>query len=312
MKMWLKGVLLCGIILLLCTAASASETAEVHLPVVAYNLDCTALLMDARGRILQTLRLKKGVPNEFVFECTGLLRFTYRVRLKDKDYGFYHYDDTVYTVHVDLYRGADEQVIYTITVEAFGMLDPETEGKADAIEFTNDRPKLYRILPETGFSSAQPRQQGRVDTALSYGTTGWVLQIPVLSVITDIVTVPHGETNYDISALEGRAGLLEGFDLPGEGGTILTGHDHLSETEIGPFAYLWNMDIGDRIFILDEDNELRIFEVYANEKIAEDDIAGLEDIMDVWPRSVTLMTCENERTEGGYANRRIVAAKPIE
>ncbi len=311
LKTFFQGVLLCGIILLLCTAVFADETAEVHIPVVAYNLNCTAELTDATGRRLQLLELKKGVRSEFVINCTGLMRFTYYIRLTDKDKALYVYDHTNYTVYVELFRGADDQVFYTITVDMLGTLGPEGSGKKDVIEFINERPTLYRILPETGFSASRPQQE-RIDPGLSYGITGWTLQIPSLSVIADIVTVPHGKMNYDVSRLEDRAGLLEGFDLPGEGGTILTGHDHLSETEAGPFAYLWELEIGDRIFILDQDNEPRIFEVYANEKIAEDDIDGLERIMDVWKRSVTLMTCEDERPEGGYANRRVVAAKPLD
>ncbi len=312
-KTLFKAILLCGILLLLLphTAAFADETAEVHIPVIAYNLDCTAELTDADGRRLQLLKLTKGVQSEFVINCTGLLRFTYHVRLTDKDRGLYEYDHTIYTVYVDLFRGADDRIFYTITVDTLGTLGPKEDGKKDVIEFINKRPTLYRILPETGFSASRPQQE-RIDPGLSYGNTGWTLQIPGLSVIADIVTVPHGETNYDVSRLGDRAGLLEGFGLPGEGGTILTGHDHLSQTEAGPFAYLWELEIGDRIFILDQDNEPRIFEVYANEKIAEDDIDGLERIMDVWESSVTLMTCEDERPEGGYANRRIVSAKPLD
>ena len=305
------GMLLCGIILLLCASASANETAEVHIPVIAYRLDCIVELTDAEGRSLQKLQLKKGVPGEFVIECIGLTRSIYHIRLSNKDNGFYFYDHTSYTIYIDLFLGADGQVIYTITVDSLGPLGPKEQGKKEAIEFFNERPKLYRILPETGFSASRSRQQERIEPSLSYGRTGWTLQIPSLSVITDIVNVPHGETNYDVSGLEGRAGLLDGFALPGEGGTILTGHDHLSETEAGPFAYLLNMEIGDRIFMMDQDNVLHIFEVYANEKIAEDDIDGLEDIMDAWTRSVILMTCEDERPEGGYTNRRIVAAKPL-
>ncbi len=312
MKTSFKAILLCGIMLLLLShsAVFADETAEVHIPVIAYTVDCTAELLDENMEWLQVTDLKKGVRSEFVINCTGLLRFTYYVRLTNTDHGGYEYDHRVYTVYVDLFRGEDEQVFYTITVDTVGTLGPEEAGKKDVIKFVNRRPTLYPILPETGFSASQPRQQERIDPALYSGTTGWILQIPGLSVITDIMTVPYGETNYDVSILEDRAGVLEGFGMPGEGGTIITGHDHLSATEAGPFAYLWDMEIGDRIFILDRDSELRIFEVYANEKLAEDDISGLEDIMDTWDRSVILMTCEDERPEGGYANRRIVAAKP--
>ncbi len=310
LKTILKAILLCGFCLLMLSypAAADDETAEVHIPVTAYELDCTAELTDDAGRRLRLLKLQKDVPNEFVITCDRLQLYIFHVRLTDKDHGFNYYDHTVYTVYVDLYRGQDGQVCHTVTI---AKQTGGTENKTDVIEFHNQRPTFFKILPETGFSASQHRQQERIGQDVHYGITGMTLQIPALSVITDIVTVPRGESNFDVSGLEYHAGLPEGFNLPGEGGTVLTGHDHLSETEAGPFVYLLNMEIGDRIFITDEDNEIRIFEVYANEKIAEDDIDGLENIMDAWDRSVTLMTCEDERPEGGYANRRIVAAKPI-
>ena len=44
---------------------------------------------------------------------------------------------------------------------------------------------------------------------------------------------------------------------------------------------------------------------------AEKDIRGLQRIAERFDDSLTLITCEDERVEGGYANRRIIAAKPI-
>ena len=82
--------------------------------------------------------------------------------------------------------------------------------------------------------------------------------------------------------------------------------------EAGPFALLKEMGIGERIFVLDPENEIQVFAVYANEKIAETDIPGLERIADRFEDSLILITCEDERIEGGYANRRIIAANPVE
>lgn len=50
--------------------------------------------------------------------------------------------------------------------------------------------------------------------------------------------------------------------------------------------------------------------VYANEKLAETDGSAVETIAAKFDGSLTMITCEDERVEGGYANRRVVAAKP--
>ena len=76
-------------------------------------------------------------------------------------------------------------------------------------------------------------------------------------------------------------------------------------------AMLRQLEINNRIFILKPSGELSAFVVYANEKIAEDDAAGLERIANAYPDSLTLITCEDERAEGGYTSRRIVAARKI-
>ena len=63
--------------------------------------------------------------------------------------------------------------------------------------------------------------------------------------------------------------------------------------------------------VLDPDGEMHVYVVYANEKLAENDIAGLYRIADGDVNSLTMITCEDERPEGGYENRRIIAAKPL-
>ena len=327
MKIRYKAILLCGILMLLiCSAASAAETAEVHIPILAQGADCTAELTDLLGNRLQLLELKEGIPGEFAIECTGLMRFSYSIRLIDKDTAEITYDHSIYTVYVDLFRNDNDSIYYMITIELAGS--PGEGKKVSSIVFVNRivlptetptptmtpeylPPFPYPVLPETGFSSSRPQHQERVDAAAIHKYTGWSLQIPSLSLNTEIVTVPLVEKNFEVSYLENKAGLLEGYALPGDGRTIITGHDHLSRTEIGPFAFLYDMEIGDRIFFLDPQNNILIFEVYANEKITADDIAGLERISGSWPQSATFITCEDEQPEGGYANRRIIAAKPV-
>ena len=68
---------------------------------------------------------------------------------------------------------------------------------------------------------------------------------------------------------------------------------------------------GDRIFVRGPRGELLIYKVYINTSIEAADYETYLDIVDSDPHSLTLITCEDERQEGGYANRRIIAAKPI-
>ena len=181
-------------------------------------------------------------------------------------------------------------------------------------EKTPEGPTFHRIktMPETGFSALKPTVLGEQPKDLSYRPLAWTLEIPSLELVTDIVEVPSADGTYPVTWLGSSAGLLEGFGLPGDGHSVLTGHNHLNTMEAGPFVLLNEMGIGDRIFVLDPQDEMQIFAVYANEKIAETDIRGLQRIAERFDDSLTLITCEDERTEGGYANRRIIAAKPID
>ena len=138
-----------------------------------------------------------------------------------------------------------------------------------------------------------------------------MIEIPTLSLSTDIVEVPVVDDEYPVTWLGYSAGLLEGSALPGRGRSLITGHNHLNTMEAGPFALLETLSEGDRIFVTDPNDQLQIFEVYKNTKISETDFAGLWKISETDARSLTLITCEDERAEGGYDNRRIIAARPI-
>jgi LPXTG-site transpeptidase (sortase) family protein len=105
--------------------------------------------------------------------------------------------------------------------------------------------------------------------------------------------------------------MLEGSALPGKGRSVITGHNHLNTAEAGPFAGLSRLKEGDRIFIRNEQGVMQTFEVYANAKVAETDINAVNRLIGGDPLSLTLITCEDERPDGGYANRRVIAAKPL-
>ena len=146
---------------------------------------------------------------------------------------------------------------------------------------------------------------------LVFADTGLLMEIPSISVSANIVGVPHLESEYPVAGLGGSVGLLEGYALPGDGTSLIVGHNHLNMLETGPFAMLKNVSPGDKIFIQSANGKLDAYSVFANEKIGEADFAGLEQISNLQQNAVILLTCEDELPEGGYANRRVVAAKPL-
>lgn len=176
-----------------------------------------------------------------------------------------------------------------------------------------DGPFFFRlgVLPRTGFSSVRPTALSAQPKEISYKPESLVLQIPSLDVKADVVTVPYVNGEYPVEWLGMQAGMLEGSAKPGEGYTILTGHNTLNTTEVGPFAFLSYMEEGDMIFLLNKYNQLKPYTVYAVEKISANDSAALERIARMDENSLTMLTCEDELPEGGYASRRVVAARPL-
>lgn len=164
-------------------------------------------------------------------------------------------------------------------------------------------------LPQTGFSARIPLSIEAMPMNLSYEPLSWKLDIPSLSVEAEIVRVPYVDGDYPVAWLENKVGLLEGSEIPGEGITVIAGHNNLNMTEIGPFALLKLMETGDRIFVQNENGDMLTYSVYANEKISDTDVEELNRIASRYENSLTLMTCEDELLSGGFANRRIISAK---
>ena len=165
-------------------------------------------------------------------------------------------------------------------------------------------------LPRTGLSSRSPQFSERKPLSLNYAQTGLVLQIPSLDVSADVVQVPFEGDEYQVQWLGDSAGLLQGSARPGEGVSVLTGHNHLSGTEAGPFAFLSQLEPGTKIFVIKENAEIISFSVIRSESVAAEDISGLETIVNQFENALALVTCENERFSGGYADRRVVIAIP--
>lgn len=239
----------------------------------------------------------------------------------------------VYVIREVIPDGADEKGVYngirydkeakTVTIRLSNIDGFKVEGpsiittaftnkaeKEEEHQKTPTAPRFFR-MPETGFSAVRPTALTDQPKDLNYNPLRWTLEIPSLGLMTEIVEVPLMGDEYPVTWLGDSAGLLQGYSLPGRGTSILTGHNHLNTTEAGPFALLKEMGIGDRIFVLDPQDNLQSFSVYANERIDAADIAGLERIASRFADAVTLLTCEDEMPEGGYAHRRVIAAKPI-
>lgn len=132
-----KLIVILLFVFMLCPTARAEEAAQVRIPVLASGADCTAVLYDSAGNLLQTLPLKVGETSALAVRCVGLQRFTYTVRLSDQDTDTVKYDHTQYHVHIDLFYDSDDQIIYSITVDELGVLGQATEGKKEAILFEN-------------------------------------------------------------------------------------------------------------------------------------------------------------------------------
>ena len=114
--------------------------------------------------------------------------------------------------------------------------------------------------------------------------------------------------SYPVVWLGSQVGLLDGSSLPGEGITVLTGHNHLNTTEVGPFLFIGTMHEGDRIMVNDADNSMLVYKVYVNYKVAADGFAGIAD--EIHENALILITCEDESLDGGYLNRRVILAEP--
>jgi LPXTG-site transpeptidase (sortase) family protein len=137
------------------------------------------------------------------------------------------------------------------------------------------------------------------------------MEIPVLNKGMDLVRIPLDDNNeWAVEWLNDKAGILSYSKVPGEGTSIIAGHNHLDEMNVGPFLMLWQLENNDRIFITDDDGEFLMYSVYANELINPTDSALI--YQKAIPGSLVLLTCENEMPEGGYAYRRAVFAEPLQ
>lgn len=164
-------------------------------------------------------------------------------------------------------------------------------------------------LPATGISGkADPKP-----SSVNYESTAYSIELPSVNASADLMIVPKIDGSYPVTWLGDKAGLLAGSALPGEDGqTWIVGHNHIDNDEYGPFMDLGGLENGDRIFVMDHtDGSRLVYVVYDNIKVAADDLQAVYAAADRYPNTMTLITCEDERSDGGYTNRRVVCARPM-
>ena len=166
-------------------------------------------------------------------------------------------------------------------------------------------------LPKTGITNASASRSLNRLMSVSYQPMSMDLLIPGLNVESSIVMIEPVDGVYPVELLGNDSGLLAGTARPGEGLSVIAAHNTLDADEYGPFALIGTLEKGDRFFVRNEEGELMIFEVYTNEKIGSHDGAALYQAASQYSNTITLLTCEDERPEGGYASRRIVTARMI-
>ena len=190
--------------------------------------------------------------------------------------------------------------------------EPEPADVPNSIDFyrIGDLSWLFdRQLPGTGFSASHMTQLPARPQGLSYGSTGLTLQIPELGVAENIITVPNADGEYPVEWLGSSIGLLEQSSLPGRGVAVLTGHNHLNNTEAGPFLSLGSLENGARMMVSGSGNDMQTYRVYGNYKIASDGFASIAS--EIRENALVLITCEDEAVGGGYLNRRVILAEPL-
>ncbi len=165
-------------------------------------------------------------------------------------------------------------------------------------------------LPSTGFPAGRLVTLPVSSSDIPYQNLGFSIEIPAIDSRSQIVSVPARNAQFAVDWLGKDAGLLQGSDLPGKGISIIAAHNHLNTGETGPFLFLMDLKQNDRIFIRNAAGDMQTFKIYANQKIAPDEIEKMDALAKT--NCLILVTCEDESSDGGYTHRRVVFAEPFE
>ena len=200
----------------------------------------------------------------------------------------------------------------------YGMTDQQVLDIPDNVNASGSIPAKFmtkieelEALPKTGITSKNGFLRREKPLSVVYRPVNMEIQIPGLDLNSEIVSVERSGNGYPLEWIDNNVALLADMADPGNGVCILAAHNTLDEDTYGPFAMIHSLETGDRLFIRKPGNDLLVFEVYANQKISEYDFESLYRSAFQFENTITLLTCEDELSEGGYANRRIVSARFI-
>jgi LPXTG-site transpeptidase (sortase) family protein len=164
------------------------------------------------------------------------------------------------------------------------------------------------LIPVTGFAPDQSTQLPAQPEDSAYSSTdGLRIVIPAIGVNVPIVGVPFTNNNWDLTWLGANAGYLDGSSYPTwSGNSVLTGHDVDATGAPGVFAYIKDLQIGDKIFV-HLDGQVFVYEVRENQKVLPTDLATIfKHEAYSW---LTLVTCEDyNKTTKSYDHRRYARA----
>ena len=159
----------------------------------------------------------------------------------------------------------------------------------------------------TAADSATPIPAPNVGVDLA---TGRRIIFPHAGTVGRIVTAQRIPGGWDITYLQDLVGHLEGTPWIGDGNTVLAGHFEDQIGNPGPFRYLYEAEVGDRIMVQDgEDAPMQIYQVTQVFATSPDDIEVLRNTDT--PR-LTLITCDDWNPgRQTYDERRVIVAEPI-
>jgi len=168
------------------------------------------------------------------------------------------------------------------------------------------------VLPGTGYAPQRVTALSIQPAEKTYSDLGdlW-LEIPSLGVQMPIVGVPLSANGWDVTWLSNQTGWLQGTAFPTcAGNSVLTGHVHDANGNLGPFGHLNWLFYGDRI-IIHFGGQQYIYEVRSISTVAPSAVSSVirhENLP--W---ITLVTCKGyDEKSNSYKYRIVVRAVQVE
>jgi len=189
-----------------------------------------------------------------------------------------------------------------------------TQPAVDTLVVTEAPPQggggLSGLIPVTGFAPGRVTDLSGLPTARYNALNDVALEIPVLKLKLPVVGVPMKNKTWDVNWLLNQAGWLEGSAFPGySGNSVLTSHVTLQYGQAGPFADLYKLKNGDKIFV-HSFGDLYIYEVKTITQRFATDPAIVQHEEKPW---LTLVTCIDYSEEAGtYLKRLVVKAELVQ